>query len=139
MLFIFSTPALNRRLWQLKMVVFLHWHRICTVLLWPIFQMRFRLRQWFCNRKVLLLSTECSTIITLPEHLKHFPKKSFEQKSLFHPHGLVPRFQRKKNPLNPQNFISTPFQIFWIWAQSHKTFPFVDWTVKLAVLLLTSI
>jgi hypothetical protein len=33
MSFIFSTPALNRRLWQLKTVVFLHWYIICAVLL----------------------------------------------------------------------------------------------------------
>ncbi len=33
MLFIFSTPVLTRRLWQLKEVVFLHWCLIYAVLL----------------------------------------------------------------------------------------------------------
>ncbi len=33
MLFIFSTPVLIRHLWQLKTVVFLHWCRICALLL----------------------------------------------------------------------------------------------------------
>jgi hypothetical protein len=33
MLFIFSTPVLNRHLWQLKTVVLLHCHLICVVLL----------------------------------------------------------------------------------------------------------
>jgi len=32
-MFIFSTPVLIRHLWQLKTVVFLHWYRICAVLL----------------------------------------------------------------------------------------------------------
>jgi hypothetical protein len=30
-LFIFSTPVLIRHLWQLKTVVFQHWHLICAV------------------------------------------------------------------------------------------------------------
>ncbi len=34
MLFIFSTPVWIRHLWQLKIVVLLHWCKICTVLLW---------------------------------------------------------------------------------------------------------
>jgi hypothetical protein len=33
MLFIFSTPVLNRHLWQLKTVVFLHWCLIRAVVL----------------------------------------------------------------------------------------------------------
>ena len=33
MLFIFSTPAFIRHLWQLKAVVFLHWCLICPLLL----------------------------------------------------------------------------------------------------------
>ncbi len=37
MLFIFSTPVLIRRLWQLKTVVFLHWHLTRGVLLILIF------------------------------------------------------------------------------------------------------
>ncbi len=32
----FLTPLLNRHLWQLKTVVFLHWYLICAVLLIPI-------------------------------------------------------------------------------------------------------
>ncbi len=33
MLFTFSTTVLNRHLWQLKTVVFLHWCLICAILM----------------------------------------------------------------------------------------------------------
>jgi hypothetical protein len=36
MLFIFSTPELNRNLWQLTTAVFLHWCLICDVPLKPM-------------------------------------------------------------------------------------------------------
>ncbi len=51
MQFIFSTPVLIRRLWQLETVVFLNWCLICTVLFT-------KLQVQFNNVTMLLLSTD---------------------------------------------------------------------------------
>ncbi len=42
MLLIFTSPVLNRHLWQLEIVVFLHWCLICAVLLVQMFSQKFK-------------------------------------------------------------------------------------------------
>jgi hypothetical protein len=54
----FLTPALNRYLWQIKTVVFLHWCLICTVLLHTLLN-QFYTSQVMLHHLLLLKRSQC--------------------------------------------------------------------------------